>query len=129
MNNWLYRRPVFFSAFIGLVWHAHCAEPLYTVVDTLPGAALLQNGDFEESTAGRAKHWSSAPDGMTILNSAGRHGSSALLARNTDTTTWTGASQTIRLDHMEVAPIVVRGWSKAKDVSGSADSGTPCMST
>src|SRR5205823_4531610 len=34
-----------------------------------------------------------------------------------------GASQTVMLNQRTAAPVVVRGWSKAREVSGSADSG------
>lgn len=104
-------------------WQAQAAQLVFNVLENVPGNSLLKNGAFEESNANGFAHWSSSPDGMRIESSQGRDHSTALAVECTDTTHSMGASQTVQLDQVEIFPLVIRGWSKALDVSGSPDSG------
>ena len=87
------------------------------------GIPVLANGDFEQAGQGSPANWNAAPNGCRLLVGQGRNGTSALTSSNRTTETWSGASQTVQLNRTEIAPFSVRGWSKARDVSGSPDSG------
>jgi hypothetical protein len=82
---------------------------------------LLQNGDFEQVAAGKLASWDAARDGCLVVARQGRGGSQALLCENATKSEWTGASQTLVLNRTNIAPLVLRGWSKAENVSGNAD--------
>src|SRR5258708_30794156 len=98
-------------------------EPVLRVVKTeQPGLNLLQNGDFERGANGQLAGWSAARDGGIVAAAQGRNGSQALLCANPSETQWSGASQTLVLRRTNVAPLVLSGWSKAENVSGSSDS-------
>jgi hypothetical protein len=100
------------------------AAPVLRVVRTTPtGPSLLSNGSFEQLSEGQAADWHAAPQGFRVTEGAGREGSRALLGETKEASHWSGASQTITLNQTHPAPFVVRGWSKAENVSGSADSG------
>jgi hypothetical protein len=88
-----------------------------------PGTALLRNGGFEEAASGKPERWNAAPGGLALAPGEGRGASQALACEATNTTSWTGASQTLELGRTNPLPLVVRGWSKALDVSGSPNSG------
>jgi hypothetical protein len=101
----------------------HAGEPVLRVVRAAQaGRLLLQNGDFEQATDGKLAGWRAAPHGYTLAAGQGRGGSQALLCDNVVESDWSGASQTLVLNRTNVAPLVVRGWSKAENVSGGSDS-------
>jgi hypothetical protein len=103
---------------------AWAAQPLLRVVKaSAPGAALLRNGGFEEVEGGKARGWSAGPKGYRVAGSEGRAGSAALTCESPSGEGWFGAAQTVTLNRTSTAPLVVRGWSKAENVSGGADSG------
>lgn len=106
-----------------MVWQVHAAQVVFEAVESLAGESLLKNGAFEEALTNGFRHWRPAPDGTHVGTSKGRNGSAALTAECGDTKRWMGASQTIQLNQSEPLPLVIRGWSKAIDVSGSPDSG------
>lgn len=85
------------------------------------GTNLLANPSFEDCAEGTPVSWREAPAGGKSVAGQGRGGSQALYCRNTDPSQWTGASQTIVLRQTAAAPLVVSGWSKAEEVSGSMD--------
>jgi len=85
--------------------------------------SLLNNGGFEPLSDGTLSAWRAAPQGFHVAEGQGRGGSRALAAENAAASDWTGASQTIPLNRTAAAPLRVRGWSRADNVSGSADSG------
>lgn len=116
-------RPLFYFAFLvatGLALGAN--EPvLRTIRGARSGKTLLQNGDFEQGAAGKLAGWAAAPGGYSSTGGQGRGGSQALRCENATDTGWSGASQTLVLNRTNVAPLVVRGWSKAEHVSGGPD--------
>ena len=98
------------------------AEPALRVVRSgASGARLLQNGDFEQAAGGKLAGWAAAPQGYSIARGEGRNGSQALRCENPSGSVWVGASQSLELNRASVAPLVVRGWSKAENVSGGPD--------
>ena len=84
---------------------------------------LLNQAGFENRPAGEASAWQAYQSGLHLVAEAGRNASRALACENPTPTNASGASQTLHLNRTDAAPIWVRGWSKAEDVSGSADSG------
>jgi hypothetical protein len=107
----------------GLAGTLMAAQPVLRVVSNGTGTNLLRNGDFEQRTGGSFLHWSAAPQGYQVAPGEGRNGSTALRCTAPDETGWRGASQTLTLNRQSAAPLIVRGWSRAEGVSGSADSG------
>ncbi|MGA2866977.1 MAG: hypothetical protein ABSF95_21080 [Verrucomicrobiota bacterium] len=98
------------------------AEPVLRVVKaSQSGAMLLRNGDFEQAAAGKLRDWAPAPQGYSAASGEGRNRSQALRCENPNGSGWVGASQTLALNRTQVAPLVVRGWSKAQDVTGGSD--------
>jgi hypothetical protein len=103
---------------------ANTAEPALRVIKSAPsGTPLLRNGNFEEIQAGNLPGWQASPQGFAIAPHEGRGGSQALACENHSNEGWFGAGQTLVLNRTNTAPLLVRGWSKAQHVSGSADSG------
>jgi hypothetical protein len=84
---------------------------------------LLRNASFEQREGAQFVAWTSAPQGLRVALGEGRAGSVALACEAVDDKGWYGASQTITLSRTGVAPIVVRGWSRAENVGGGVDSG------
>ena len=84
---------------------------------------MLRNGDFEQTREGQCPGWSAAPKGYRAAPGEGRGSSTALRAENPASQGHAGASQTLTLNRTTAAPLIVRGWSKAENVSGSADTG------
>ena len=84
---------------------------------------LLQNGDFEATDGSSIASWSPYRQGYDIAPKAGRNGSNAACCRNMGASEGRGVSQTIQLDQSIPVPLLIRGWSKAKNVSGSRNSG------
>ena len=87
------------------------------------GPNLLRNSGFEEVQAGQPTGWAAAPQGASGAPGAGRNGFSALVCNNPAGAGWFGASQAMELNRTNIVPLVIRGWSRAENVSGSADSG------
>ncbi len=84
---------------------------------------LLDNGDFELQTGATVLGWHAYQGGFRIAAGEGRQGSRALCCETSPAKSQVGASQTLNLNRTEAAPLRVRGWSKADQVSGSPDSG------
>lgn len=98
------------------------AEPVLKVITAGgEGATLLRNGDFEQSRAGKLSDWAAAPQGYSGAAGEGRNGSQALRCDNPEGRGWAGASQSLTLNRASVAPLMVRGWSKAQQVGGGSD--------
>ncbi len=102
---------------------AHSGAPVMRVVQSSgAGSNLVQNPGFELGTTSMVASWSAGPQGLRVAVGEGRTNSQALACRAMDTTGWYGASQTLALNRTNCIPVVVRGWSRAEAVSGSADS-------
>lgn len=86
------------------------------------GPSLIHNGGFETTAAGGPTEWQPAPQGGVAELGAGRNGSTALAGALPDQPGWVGASQTITLNQTNPAPVLVRGWSRAENVSGTPGS-------
>lgn len=100
-----------------------CAgEPLLRVMQGSPTATnRVQNGNFEQVLNGRPAGWSAYQRGFQSAPTAGRHGSQGIVCQNDQPNQGGGAAQTIVLHQKEPTPLLIRGWSKAENVSGSAD--------
>jgi hypothetical protein len=109
---------------LGLAGLLPAASPVLRVLrDLPPGLNRLANPGFEGTNAGRPTAWGAAPQGLRLEDRAGRAGTRALACTVTNSRHWQGASQTISLQQTQAVPILVRGWSRAEEVSGSPDSG------
>ncbi|HVV71124.1 MAG TPA: hypothetical protein VHI52_06450, partial [Verrucomicrobiae bacterium] len=82
---------------------------------------LIHNGDFERVSGSAVADWQPAPNRYALSPGQGRNSSTAIRCENTDEQTWSGASQTIKLDGASPVPLVVRGWSRAEHVNGARD--------
>ncbi len=98
------------------------APVLRTIKDEPAHTPLLSNGGFEELQENRPTAWRAAPKGFSIKTGEGRNRSVALACENGDGIGWYGASQTVTLERASSIPLIVRGWSRAESVTGSADS-------
>ena len=117
-----YSSAVLICSFLAMV--ASGANPAMRVVRAAQkGMPLLHNGGFEQGSGGHLLDWHPAPNGFVAANGAGRNGSRALYCNNPDGKGWFGASQTVTLNRTRVAALIVRGWSRAQDISGGSDSG------
>jgi len=87
------------------------------------GENLLENGGFEAAEGDRAAGWRDWEAGYRRAPGEGRDGSAALFCASDDASVQYGGSQTVELNQATVAPLVVRGWSRAENVSGTPDSG------
>jgi hypothetical protein len=99
------------------------ADPVMRVVKTSASDhELIGNGDFESASGDKLANWAAGPKGFAAADGQGRNGSKALFCDNPTGNGWYGASQTIVLNRTDALPLIVRGWSKASDISGSSDS-------
>jgi len=100
------------------------ARPVLRVLKAPAGApSLVQNGAFETARDRKVASWTAFQDGYNLAPDEGRNGSAAIVCSNNDSHRASGASQVISLNQRTAAPLVVRGWSKAEDVTGGPDSG------
>lgn len=124
IGNWqISAAAISFSLLLLIAPSAWCAaEPVLRLVRSgVTGTNLLRNADFELGTEGKAEAWAAAPDGVELPTDQGRRASRGLRCTNPDQRRWTGASQSVTLDQKRPAPVVISGWSKAENVSGSMD--------
>ena len=87
------------------------------------GTPLLVNGGFEDLRQGQPAPWFAWQEGFRITPKQGRNGSQGIVCERRDKDGESGASQTITLNRTNIAPDIIRGWSKAESVSGSPDNG------
>jgi hypothetical protein len=87
------------------------------------GTQLLVNGGFEELQQGKPAHWSNWQQGYRLAAGEGRGGSQCVVCERREGDGEFGASQTLTLNRTNIAPFIIRGWSKAENVSGTPDSG------
>jgi len=87
------------------------------------GTPLLANGGFEERQQGRPVHWFAWRQGYRLAQGEGRQGTCGALCERREGEGEYGISQTLTLNRTNIAPFIIRGWSKAENVSGSPDNG------
>ena len=97
-----------------------CAERV-----RMRSANAVKNGHFEEDAAST---WFSFESGYTIKSIPPRTGTvslsgKSLFLENADASKSSGAVQLVRLHQKEASPVLIMGWSKAINMSGSKDSG------
>jgi hypothetical protein len=117
MNHLLFLLPTLFIATV-----ANGGAPALRVVKARSAAASLAlNGGFEAGQGAAASSWNAYQQGYQIAAGEGRQGSRAVVCEMRDGQRGAGASQTLMLNRTNAAPLVVRGWSKAQDVTGGPD--------
>ena len=94
-----------------------------TIKAGMSGSALLVNGNFDEQSARATNAWRGWQKGFQMVADEGRNGSRAVVFSRKESDGEYGASQTLELNRTNSAPILISGWSKASQVSGSPDSG------
>jgi hypothetical protein len=87
------------------------------------GTPLLANGGFEDMLQGKPAPWFAWQQGFRVAPGEGRAGSQCVVCDRREGDGEFGASQTLSLNRTNIAPFVIRGWSKAENVSGSPDNG------
>ncbi len=108
---------------IGLALNgAKAGQAMRVIAGRETGVKLLRNGGFEDS-ATNGTTWSGWHQGFEWAPRAGRGGSHAIRCSRKEGQDEFGASQMLALNRTNVAPFVIRGWSKAANVSGSPDNG------
>jgi hypothetical protein len=105
----------------GAAWGAVPAMRVVKAAST--GTPLLANGNFESAREGKAAPWGGWQQGYRVAPGEGRGGSQGVVCERRESDGERGASQTLSLNRMNLAPFIIRGWSKAEEVSGSPDSG------
>ncbi|MFD0713365.1 hypothetical protein [Paenibacillus sp. GCM10027626] len=90
-------------------------------VEEMP-AHLLHNNGFEAVASSEIAGWGAWQNGYVAAPGEGRGGSMAAKVVNTSGSGAYGLYQSVALNRTEVRPLLVRGWSKAGAVSGSAGS-------
>ena len=100
-------------------------EPVMKVLNTSEAYTenLLQNGDLESVDGSIIREWSQYRNGYETIQQMGRNGSVAVQCKNEKASEGSGISQTVELNRNKPVPLIIRGWSKAQNVSGSKDSG------
>ncbi len=99
-------------------------EPAMRVVRTgSTGAPLLVNGSFEKLQQGNPAPWFAWQQGFRVTAGEGRSGSQCVVCERKESEGEFGASQTLILNRTNIAPFIIRGWSKAENVTGSPDNG------
>lgn len=111
------------TAVVGMTTHSASAAPRMKVVrgEAASGPNLMRNPGFEELAAGRPVAWTNWEAGYQPAPGEGRDGSAAVTCSRQGGDLQHGADQTVTLNQERPTPIIVRAWSKARDVSGTAD--------
>ncbi len=123
------KRALFFTSALLVAgsgwWNAAlwAGETALTVVRAGAEESLLQNGGFEIPATVGATNWQGWHEGYRVSATEGRGGSRAVTCERGETSGEQGAGQTLNLNRTQVAPLVISGWSKAQDVSGTPDNG------
>ncbi|HQE89716.1 MAG TPA: hypothetical protein PLI04_06055 [Verrucomicrobiota bacterium] len=99
------------------------APVMRTMKTASAGVPLLANGGFEKTHAGRPVSWTAWRQGGRLAPGEGRQGTHGVMCERRDGGGEYGFSQTLTLNRTNVAPFIIRGWSKAEQVSGSPDGG------
>ena len=100
------------------------AEPAMRVVRTSStGTPLLADGGFEDLRQGKPAQWFAWHQGFRVTSHEGRNNSQCVVCERRENDDESGAGQTLTLNRTNIAPFIIRGWSKAENVSGSPDNG------
>ena len=100
------------------------ATPAMRVVRTgSTGTPLLADGSFEQLRQGKPTPWFAWQEGYRVIPGEGRGSSQCIVCERREGDRESGASQTLALNRTNIAPFIIRGWSKAENVSGSPDNG------
>ena len=84
---------------------------------------LLVNGSFDDVQQSKPSHWVAWQQGYRLGLGEGRSGSVSAVCERKEADGEQGASQTLALNRTNIAPFIIRGWSKTENVSGSPDNG------
>jgi hypothetical protein len=87
------------------------------------GIPLLLNGGFEDLRQGKLAPWFGWQQGYRPAPAEGRGGSQGVVCERAEGGGEHGISQTLALNRTNLAPFIIRGWSKADGVTGSPDNG------
>ena len=87
------------------------------------GTQLLVNGGFDDVQQGKPAPWAAWQRGYRLAPGEGRGDSQCVICERKEADGEYGASQTLALNRTNIAPFIIRGWSKAENVSGSPDNG------
>lgn len=120
----MHRHLIILAGFCGLLCStggASTALPVVRAAQT--GTSLLRNGDFETQRDGQPTEWHGYGEGFVAVAREGRGQSRAITCESGTDKGAFGASQTLSLNRSTTAPLTIRGWSKAQNVSGSSDTG------
>jgi hypothetical protein len=101
--------------------HALASQVVLKTLAANPSTNLLRNGTFAQTNTSGFVNWTAAPNGWRVAVGEGRSNSLALACRAPDTAGWRGAGQTLTLNRTKAVPVRVRGWSRAENLTGSAD--------
>ena len=100
------------------------ATPAMRVVRTSSsGTPLLVNGGFDAVQPGKPTSWFAWQQGFRLAPGEGHTGSQSIACERLEGEGEFGASQALTLNRTNIAPFIIRGWSKAENVSGSPDNG------
>ncbi len=116
-------RTLFILLLVGTTLTASAAPVMRVINNTNAGTLLLRNGDFEEVSNRLPIPWWGWDKGFQVADGEGRNRSRAVVCERRESDGEFGASQTLTLNRTNAAPLVIRGWSKAENVSGSPDNG------
>ena len=109
-------------ALVGFAFPA-AAEVAYRAIGSGPaGANLLKNPGFEMS-ADTSAPWQRYEQGHAIDGAVARSGRRSVRVHLDDSQGSTGASYRLELNQKQPMPLLITGWSRAKDVSGGAGNG------
>ena len=87
------------------------------------GVQLLVNGGFDDQKQGKPAPWGAWQQGFRLAPGEGRSASQCVVCERQEADGECGASQTLELNRTNIAPFIIRGWSRAENVSGSSDNG------
>ena len=85
------------------------------------GTPLLADGSFEDLQQGKPTPWFAWQQGFHVTSREGRSGSQGIVCERREGDGEFGARQTLTLNRTNIAPFIIRGWSRAENVSCSPD--------
>jgi len=99
-------------------------EPIVKVLRTadFEGANLLAGPGFEQVHEGAATGWQPYQEGYDVAPGGGRDGGGAVHCLNPTAAGRRGARQVIELNQQAPGALLVRGWSRAREVEGTKGS-------